>query len=54
MDTVDFVTGDNHQLNLHHVRRPAGGEGSPCCLVCGLSMRANSFYAHPGVHSPST
>jgi hypothetical protein len=38
---------DGREINLHHMRGPDKPTREPVLLVCGLAMRANSFYDAP-------
>jgi predicted alpha/beta hydrolase len=44
---VPFEALDGRELNLHHIRGPDKPTREPVMLVCGLAMRANSFYDAP-------
>jgi hypothetical protein len=44
---VPFEAGDGRELNLHNIRGPDKPSRDPVLLVCGLAMRANSFYDAP-------
>jgi hypothetical protein len=43
---VPFAVKDR-ELNLHHIRGPDTPTRGPVLLICGLAMRANSFYDMP-------
>ena len=44
---IPFEADDGRELNLHHIRGRAKPTRGPVLLVCGLAMRANSFYDAP-------
>ena len=44
---LPFLAGDGRQINLHHIQGPDRPTREPVLLVCGLAMRANSFYDSP-------
>lgn len=44
---LPFQAGDGRELNLHNIRGPRKPTREPVLLVCGLAMRANSFYDAP-------
>jgi hypothetical protein len=44
---LPFQAGDGRELNLHNIRGPDKPTREPVLLVCGLAMRANSFYDAP-------
>jgi alpha-beta hydrolase superfamily lysophospholipase len=44
---LPFEAGDGRELNLHNIRGPRKPTREPVLLVCGLAMRANSFYDAP-------
>jgi hypothetical protein len=44
---LPFEAADRRELNLHHIRGPERPTREPVLLVCGLAMRANSFYDAP-------
>jgi hypothetical protein len=44
---LPFLADDGRQINLHHINGPGRPKRGPVLLVCGLAMRANSFYGAP-------
>jgi hypothetical protein len=44
---LPFEAGDGREINLHHIQGPHAPTKEPVLLVCGLAMRANSFYDAP-------
>jgi hypothetical protein len=44
---LPFLADDGRQINLHHIQGPDAPTREPVLLVCGLAMRANSFYGAP-------
>ena len=44
---LPFAAGDGRPINLHHIQGPEKPRHEPVLLVCGLAMRANSFYGAP-------
>jgi len=44
---LPFLADDGRQINLHHIQGPDRPTREPVLLVCGLAMRANSFYGAP-------
>jgi hypothetical protein len=44
---LPFLADDGRQINLHQIQGPDRPTREPVLLVCGLAMRANSFYDAP-------
>jgi hypothetical protein len=44
---LPFLADDGRQINLHNIQGPDRPTREPVLLVCGLAMRANSFYDAP-------
>lgn len=44
---LPFLADDGRLINLHHINGRGRPTRGPVLLVCGLAMRANSFYGAP-------